>query len=87
MTPERNVRCAAMRVEYDASHDLAYVYLREIEPGGVAKTVTVLAEPPDTGTYGIHLDFDHEGRLVGIDVDGVASRRLPPELLAAAKRL
>ena len=55
-----------MRVEYGASHDLAYVYLREIEPGGVAKTVTVLAEPPDTGTYGIHLDFDHEGRLVGI---------------------
>jgi len=75
-----------MRVAYDASHDLAYVYLREIEPGGVAKTVTVLAEPPDTETYGINLDFDHEGRLVGIDVDG-ASRRLPPELLARAKHL
>jgi uncharacterized protein YuzE len=76
-----------MRVEYDASHDQAYVYVREIESAGVAKTVTLVAEPPDTENYGINLDFDHEGRLVGIEVDGGASRRLPPELLAGAKRL
>ncbi len=73
-----------MRVEYDAKSDQAYIYLREIDAGGVAETVPGW---PDTTAFGINLDFDHEGRLVGIEVDGGASRRLPPEVLAGARRL
>jgi uncharacterized protein YuzE len=73
---------AYVRVEYYPEHDQAYISLREIEAGGVAETVPGW---PGTTAFGINLDFDHEGRLVGIDVDGGASRRLPPEVLTAAK--
>jgi uncharacterized protein YuzE len=73
-----------MRVEYDPETDQAYIYLREIEAGGVAETVPGW---PDSPISGINLDFDHEGRLVGIEVDGAASLRLPSEILAGAKRL
>jgi uncharacterized protein YuzE len=73
-----------VRVEYDAEHDQAYIYLCEVNAGGVAETVPGW---PETKAVGINLDFDHEDRLVGIEVDGGASRRLPPEVLAAAKRL
>jgi uncharacterized protein YuzE len=75
---------AGVRVEYASEHDQAYIYLREIGAGGVAETVLGW---PGTTAFGINLDFDHEGRLVGIEVDGAASRRLPPEVLAAAERL
>jgi uncharacterized protein YuzE len=67
-----------MRVVHYAKDDAAYIYVREIEEGGVARTEHVF------GT-GIDLDFDHEGRLVGIGVDGAASQLLPPEVLAAAE--
>ena len=73
-----------MHVEYDSASDQAYIYLREIQAGGVAETVPGW---PDSTAFGINLDFDHEGRLVGIEVDGAALRRLPPEVLARAKRL
>ena len=73
-----------MRVDYDTEHDLAYIYLRRIEPGGVAETVLGW---PGTTAFGINLDFDRDGRLIGIEVDAAASRRLPSELLADAKRI
>jgi uncharacterized protein YuzE len=83
MTPERRY-APVMEVEYDAEHDQAYISLRQIEAGGVAETVI---GRPGTTAEGINLDFDHEGRLVGVEVDGGASRRLPPQVLARAKRL
>lgn len=72
-----------MRIEYHAETDMAYIYLRDIEPRGVATTVPGW---PDTEAFGISLDFDADGGLLGIDVSA-ASRRLPAEMLEAAKRL
>ncbi len=68
-----------MRIVYYEEQDAAYIELHEVEKGGVARTEYM---PPDY----IELDFDHEGRLVGIGFDGAASKRLPPELLAEAER-
>jgi uncharacterized protein YuzE len=68
-----------VRIVYYEEDDAVYIYLRETEDGGVARTEYM---PPDY----IELDFDHDGRLVGIGFDGAASKRLPPELLAAAER-
>jgi uncharacterized protein YuzE len=71
-----------VRVTYDAKVDMAYIYLREIEAGGVATTVPGW---PDSEAFGINLDFAADGTLVGIEVSG-ASGRLPPDILAAAQR-
>jgi uncharacterized protein YuzE len=78
MTPERRYAWD-VRIVYYEEDDAAYIELREIEKGGVARTEYM---PPDY----IELDFDHEGRLVGIGFDGAASKRLPRELLAEAER-
>ncbi len=67
-----------MRVTYDADVDAAYIYLAaEIPAGGVARTVPV--DPREIDGM-INLDFDAEGRLVGIEVLD-ASRFLSPQLL------
>jgi len=67
-----------MRVSYDQSTDTAYIYLTgEIEAGGVAKTYA--CDPLEIDGQ-IHLDFDLEGRLVGIEVLD-ASKRLSRALL------
>jgi uncharacterized protein YuzE len=50
-----------LKVTYDAEVDAAYIYLRDIEAGGVATTVPVRDRD-------IHLDFDSEGRLLGIEL-------------------
>jgi uncharacterized protein YuzE len=59
---------------YDDEADAAYVYLQSptVTQPSVARTVTVNAD--------INLDFDDEGRLVGIEVLGAAN--LHPALLA-----
>ena len=69
-----------MRVTYDPEVDAAYIYLREIEPGGSA--YTYIAEP-EIRTDMINLDFDRDGRLIGIEVLS-ASRHLPVELIDQA---
>jgi uncharacterized protein YuzE len=69
-------------VTYDADVDMAYIYLREIEAGGVATTVSGW---PDSEAFGINLDFAADGTLVGIEISG-AGARLPPEVLSAAER-
>jgi uncharacterized protein YuzE len=66
-----------MKVTYDEAVDAAYIYLTEIKPGGVATTVP---GEPGSRAFEINLDFDVEGRLVGIDVMGARSR-LPPDFL------
>jgi uncharacterized protein YuzE len=67
-----------MRVEYDEEVDAAYIYLAEIEPGGVATTVPGW---PDTEAFMVNLDFDREGRLLGIEVMD-ASSKLPTEFFS-----
>ena len=71
-----------MRVTYDATVDAAYVYLvDEIGPGGVARTYP--CDPREVRGQ-INLDFDSEGRLLGIEVLD-ASKKLPEALLKRAR--
>lgn len=71
-----------MKISYDKSVDAAYIYLTdETEAGGVAKTYC--CDPLEVNGQ-IHLDFDREGRLIGIEVLG-ASQRLP-EAVITGKR-
>lgn len=53
------------RVEYDEVADAAYIYLvDEIGHGGVARTLSI---DPREGMM-INLDFDSQGRMLGIEV-------------------
>lgn len=66
-----------MKITHDREADAAYVQLAsEIRAGEVANTYT--CDPAEAGM--INLDFDEEGRLLGIEVLS-ASKVLPPELL------
>jgi uncharacterized protein YuzE len=63
---------------YDPEADAVYVYLAdEIFAGGVKKTYP--CDPLDVDGM-INLDFDGDGRLIGLEVLG-AKGKLPPELL------
>ena len=67
-----------MELEYDPEADAAYIRLAgHIGAGGVAKTYP--CDPLEVDGM-INLDFDAQGRLVGIEVLG-ASKKLPPEAL------
>ncbi|MEU3480911.1 DUF2283 domain-containing protein [Streptomyces sp. NPDC033754] len=69
-----------MRVEYDASANMAYIYLVDtIAPGEAVRQV-----PAEDNTA--ILDYDSHGRLLGIELFS-ARRRLHPELLASAERI
>jgi len=72
-----------MRVEYDPTVDAAYLYLVEQEDVSVASTH--LCNPVEVG-FELALDFDANGRLVGIEVHA-ASKHLPKEILDSAKIL
>jgi uncharacterized protein YuzE len=67
-----------VRITYDADADAAYIYLTEIEPGGVATTVPGW---PGTEAFMVNLDFDAEKHLVGIEIMD-ASVKLPPDFLS-----
>jgi len=67
-----------MKVRYDPSVDAAYISL--LEEGARADFGhTVACAPQDVGGQ-IHMDFDTEGRLIGIEVLQ-ASKKLPLKLL------
>jgi uncharacterized protein YuzE len=80
---ENLMSCATtMKITYDKSTDAAYIYLAAvIEAGGVAKTYC--CDPLEVNGQ-IHLDFDKQGRLVGIEVLG-ASKLLPEAVLPKEK--
>jgi uncharacterized protein YuzE len=74
------VRVEGVRLSYDASVNAAYIYLG----GGEAKTSVTLDECPEAEEVGalhsIVLDFDRDGRLIGIEV--LAAREtLNPRIL------
>lgn len=74
--PEHRV----IRLSFDGEVDAAYLSLQPmdvIQPSA-ATTVTVDAD--------ISLDFDHKGRLIGIEVLA-ATRRLHPALLQDAAQI
>ena len=59
-----------MRVTHDAEADAAYVYLVErISAGEVAATRVANVKLPAAS---INLDFDSDGRLLGIEVLGAS---------------
>lgn len=68
-----------MRVEYDSERDQAYIYLVDEARAGADFGFTYPCDPTEIGGM-IQLDFDREGRLIGIEVLG-ASQKLPAELL------
>lgn len=74
-----------MRATYDRSVDAAKIYLRDIEPGGAKHTVPVWAEE-GLAAGDVILDFDGNGRLIGIEVLN-ASKTLPAEVLDSAERI
>jgi len=75
-------RGTALKIKYDRSVDAAYIYLaKHIAPGGVARTCP--CDPLEVDGE-INLDFDAEGRLIGIEVLG-ASQKLLSDLLRQAE--
>jgi uncharacterized protein YuzE len=72
-----------MRVTLDRTADAAMIYLVEIPPGGVAHTYPC---DDDEAAAAVNLDFDRQGRLIGIEVIP-ASKGLPIELLNEAELL
>jgi uncharacterized protein YuzE len=72
-----------MKITHDKSTDATYIYLTDgIEAGGVEKTYC--CDPLEVNGQ-IHLDFDKQGKLIGIEVLD-ASRLLPEALLSTANR-
>lgn len=72
-----------MDITHDAEVDAAYITLgRPIGPGEAARQIHSIRAPGGAGE--IILDFDADGRLLGIEVLGAAAV-LRPELLAGAR--
>lgn len=68
-----------MRVEYDASTNMAYLHL--VDGTGPGEAVRQVPAEDDSAI----LDYDAHGRLLGVELFG-ATRRLHPELLACAEK-
>ena len=74
-----------MRLTYDPSADAAYLHLADpIGDGESATQIHSITTPGDRGE--VALDFDADGRLLGIEVLH-ASAVLPTRVLADAERL
>ena len=72
-----------MKVTYDGLANAAYLYLREIAPGEIEFSQEVEIEEVE-GT--INVDFDAEGRLIGIEFLN-ARAQLPTEVKEEAERI
>jgi len=74
-----------MRVTYDASVDAAYIaFAGPVGDGEAATQIPAITTPGDRGE--VALDFDADGRLLGIEVLH-ASAVLPAAVLAEAERI
>lgn len=72
-----------MRITYDHTVDAAYIaFVDEIADGAVTQQLHSLATPGELGE--VTLDFDENGRLLGVEVLG-ATNVLPTEVLAVAE--
>ena len=70
-----------MKVRYDKQMDTAYVSFVPLRPGIAKKTYA--CDPEEVGGQ-IQLDFDADGRLIGIEVLD-ASHLLPQDLLQSKR--
>ncbi|MBM9503224.1 DUF2283 domain-containing protein [Actinacidiphila acididurans] len=75
---------ADVRVTYDKVANAAYVYFTEPQLR-VKSARTYPCDPVDVDGM-INLDFDEQGRLIGVEVLA-ASSKLPAYLLQSAERL
>ncbi|MFF3392322.1 DUF2283 domain-containing protein [Streptomyces sp. NPDC002669] len=75
---------ADLGVTYDSTANAAYVYLTE--PHTPVRSAHMYACDPVDVDGMINLDFDEEGRLLGIEVLAARSK-LPEYLLRSAERL
>ena len=66
-----------MEIEYDPDADAAYIYLDEHKKKIAAKTTKEISE-------GIIVDFDTQGRMIGVEIL-YAKKFLRKETLAHAK--
>jgi uncharacterized protein YuzE len=75
-----------LRVAYDGRANAAYIYLKPVsEPGEAAKAYVCDLQKEGLGlTFGVNLDFDVSGRLIGIEVLH-ASHGLPRDFLEQAE--
>ena len=62
---------------------MAYLYLVPILEGQVAHTEPLIIDLPGGSRRLVNLDFDEQGRLLGIEIDGARST-LPEALLRQA---
>ena len=75
-----------MRLTYDATTDVAYLFLRPLAQGEPIGP-TLLLETDHAFAGAVALDFGFlDGRVVGLEFQA-ASACLPAELLAAAERI
>lgn len=73
-----------MKITYSRSADAAYIYIvDDIKRGGVEKTYS--CDPIEVDGM-INLDFDKNGKLIGMEILG-ASKKLPIGLLKKAERI
>ena len=84
MSPEleRSVcETPAMRVTFDRDANMGYIRLAAIEDGAAVQQVPVHEPGRDSARF--VLDFDYEGRLLGIEIFD-ATESLPWEVLEEA---
>ena len=72
-----------MRVTFDPTADAAYIYLSESSSAEFGYSYN--CDPVEAKAM-INLDFDRDGRLIGIEVLG-AQAHLPADVIARAERL
>jgi uncharacterized protein YuzE len=73
-----------MRITLGPQVDMAYLYLVPIADGQVAHTEPLIIDLPGGARRLVNLDFDDQGRLLGIEFDG-ARAILPEPLLREAR--
>ena len=75
-----------MHAAFSSRVDMAYVYLTDDRDARtVDHTEPLIVDLPRGSRRLINLDFDADGRLIGIEVDG-AEHALPASLLAGAEK-
>ncbi|ACZ87694.1 DUF2283 domain-containing protein [Streptosporangium roseum] len=75
----------AVRVTYDDAVDAAYVYLSDPQMARPRVARMYPCDPIEVDGM-INLDFDEEGRVIGIEILGAKSK-LPKYLLESAEML
>ncbi|MFA5174198.1 MAG: DUF2283 domain-containing protein [Candidatus Pacearchaeota archaeon] len=64
-----------MKITFDKEADAAYIYLKEISPGEIVKTISL--------NDSVNIDLDSENRTIGIEILD-ASKNLPSNALSSA---